>query len=87
MLTLTGISDLFREFFWWTSHRRLLARVRLKLSYRDPLLGESELNILETLLCVKSDLDTTCAFADSLHVIFVECNVDNIFCARHLLNV
>jgi len=78
LLALTGVCDLGRKLLRWARQGRLLTGVTLELGDADALLLESKLNVLQRFLGVQSDLDATCTNANSLHVVLVECHVDDI---------
>ena len=57
---------------------RLLAWIVIILGNRDALLLEGKLNGIQVLLRVESDLNSTCASADALHVVFIEGDVNDV---------
>ena len=80
------VRDLLRELLGRARQIRLLARVVLELLHVDAFLRESKLDIAQVLLCIQSDLDAASSSADSLHVVFIEGDVDHILCTGHFLN-
>ena len=78
LLAVLSVGNLLGELLRWACHCRLFARVPRKLVHHNALLGEVQLNVIQVLILVKSDLDATCTATCTLHVVFIERDVDNM---------
>ena len=86
MLAVLSVRDLLGELLGWARHLRLLARVVFKLTSDDTLFGEVELDFVERLVLADTELDAPSAKTDTLHIVFIEVDTDNVLGARHFLD-
>ena len=72
LFTILGVCNFISKLLGIARHFGLFARVSLMLTNHDTLAGEVKLNIVQVLVLVQTDLDSTIASADALHVVLFE---------------
>ena len=78
LLAVLSVGNLLGKLLRWASHVWLLTRVALELVYHDAFRGKVQLDVIQVFILVKSDLDATSTAADTLHVVFIERDGDNM---------
>jgi len=78
LLAVLSVGNLLGKLLRWACHCRFLPWVCIELVHHNALLSEVQLNVIQVLILVKSDLDATCTAADALHVVFIERDGDNM---------
>jgi len=74
LLTVLCICDLFGMLSGLACHCGTLARITLVLLYHDAFASKVELDIIQILVLVQTDLNSTVSSADSFHIILFEGN-------------
>lgn len=78
LLAVLSVRDLLRELFGRTCHSWLLARVASMFVHHHALLCEVELDVIQVLVLVETDLDAASSPAYTLHVVFIECDRNHV---------
>ena len=74
LLAILRVCDFLCELFWWPGHIWLLTWVSGELVHHNPLLSEIQLDVVQVLVLVQTNLDATSATAHTLHIVFVQCD-------------
>ena len=80
------VCDLLSKLLRMPSHLRLLAVVDGVLTGHYTLSCKIQLDVIQSFVCVETDLDAASTSADSLHVVFVQSSRNDVFGARHFLH-
>lgn len=86
LLTVLRVGNLFGELLGWACHGWLLTRVTFMSFNHDTLGCEVQLDVIQVLVLVESDLDATSTAAHTFHVVFIERDRDNMTSTGHFLN-
>ena len=78
LLCLFCVCDLIGELSWSARKRGLFSRVLRELVDFNSLTGEVQLDVVEVLSLVETDLDAASTSADALHVVLVELSRDHV---------
>jgi len=81
---LTGVGDLPGKKLGLLSHVGFPTRISGVFTYGNAFVGERLRDVLQAFLSVKSYLYSACAFANTLHIILVQVNINDVLGARHL---
>ena len=74
LLTILRVCDLRGKLLRRSSHLRLFARVGHMLANHDSTASEVELDVVQVLVLVQTDLDSSIASAYTFHIVLLECN-------------
>ena len=80
LLAVLGVSNLLGELLRWACHVWLLSRVADELVDHDTLLREIQLDVIQVLVLVQANLDAASTATDALHVVLVQCNINDVTC-------
>lgn len=81
LLAVLSVRNLLSELLWTgTRHVWLLARITSVLVNHHALIREVQHEVIQVLVRVQTDLDAASASADTLHVVLVEGDRDDVTC-------
>lgn len=74
LFAVLRVGDFLCKLLRWASHIWLLTWISGILVHHDSLLGEIQLDVIQVLVLVETDLDAASTTAHALHIVFIQCD-------------